>query len=721
LQDVATFFRFLQLLLLRNEETEMPRIGTLLTTLMESLALNQPTPSEGEEEEVDWFTRCLEEGSFDLRVVRVFAISHLLRLNHHFSFQVWAVVPLWKSICDLQFPGIPFYIQDDAISSLLKLLQEGYLCCLKQQKAPISNPNQGKLISFLVWKLVRLLIALTKQSEDNTKWQRKALTESLKLRGLSLFSKKNAQTTKMDRAIWKLVLLSSNGGQQTMDGDAFQALFSCLTVQETALGMALFLQFLLSNQRLPVETQEIRLRLCETLLCRALPACLDSLAGACQISSPLSSSLVQDSMQLVYQEIASFSSQMEQQLNQLLIRWMHEDHPLTRGTVQSIVYLYVQQHPNFLDLAKSLLIDYRTHTRLRCHLSILLQKFSLQFNQTLLRDLFFGKKPRKRKRHKQNHHKFNPQDIEAIAQVLRNMTISNDYLEFVQGILQQTCTLGTKKEQKTRCLALSLMESCLSCQHTGLLNQVCGGSYSQFLKGLLNQAKSKEDPMMLSALVFLLKTTCRYLPSSVPLEDCIRFLDSCLSSSKKNVSIKMTAMTLVPFLGPILTSKPSVIQTWFVQTLSNQQNHFWPMQSLTMTQLTLFAQTLNPDLHEMLPQCLPEDQRKNFRNRVSSQKGHVVSCSSNKPTTFVEQLQLPPQRFLAGNSIFPAKKSLKLSAGSYLLTMNTQEGRTALVIFRPGSQSLEDIEYMLSGQGQEIQVLQRVVGNQCFVTPLKKL
>lgn len=47
-----------------------------------------------------------------------------------------------------------------------------------------------------------------------------------------------------------------------------------------------------------------------------------------------------------------------------------------------------------------------------------------------------------------------------------------------------------------------------------------------------------------------------------------------------------------------------------------------------------------------------------------------------------------------GKSIFPSASTLEVVQGSYFLQMSTQEGRQALVIFPPGSQSIKDIKYM---------------------------
>jgi hypothetical protein len=67
-----------------------------------------------------------------------------------------------------------------------------------------------------------------------------------------------------------------------------------------------------------------------------------------------------------------------------------------------------------------------------------------------------------------------------------------------------------------------------------------------------------------------------------------------------------------------------------------------------------------------------------------------------------------------GNSIFPSMSTLEIAQGSYFLQMDTQEGRQALVIFPPGSQSIKDIKHMKGLEsedevGDELQALKRAI------------
>jgi hypothetical protein len=68
---------------------------------------------------------------------------------------------------------------------------------------------------------------------------------------------------------------------------------------------------------------------------------------------------------------------------------------------------------------------------------------------------------------------------------------------------------------------------------------------------------------------------------------------------------------------------------------------------------------------------------------------------------------------------------MTIASGSYVLEMTTQEGRTAMVIFPPGRQSLDDIQYMLGGSDERsnCHILNRVLAApsgdvKCFLQKL---
>jgi hypothetical protein len=62
-------------------------------------------------------------------------------------------------------------------------------------------------------------------------------------------------------------------------------------------------------------------------------------------------------------------------------------------------------------------------------------------------------------------------------------------------------------------------------------------------------------------------------------------------------------------------------------------------------------------------------------------------------------------------TLFSTTSETVMEAGSLILSMPTNGGRTALVVFAPSEQSIEDIKYMLGTDSMEnvgVQTLQRV-------------
>lgn len=64
-------------------------------------------------------------------------------------------------------------------------------------------------------------------------------------------------------------------------------------------------------------------------------------------------------------------------------------------------------------------------------------------------------------------------------------------------------------------------------------------------------------------------------------------------------------------------------------------------------------------------------------------------CLSRLEKTFLSSASRP------GLVVFPSPHSICLQAGSFIIRMPAQEGRHALVVFAPGEESKQDIQYML--------------------------
>jgi hypothetical protein len=79
------------------------------------------------------------------------------------------------------------------------------------------------------------------------------------------------------------------------------------------------------------------------------------------------------------------------------------------------------------------------------------------------------------------------------------------------------------------------------------------------------------------------------------------------------------------------------------------------------------------------------------------QSADVEAVTSKHATVLLQQQ--PPRSYL---------QRISISEGSFLLHMPTQEGRSAVVLFPPGDDSLRDIEFMLQGTSVGVSVLKSI-------------
>ena len=141
----------------------------------------------------------------------------------------------------------------------------------------------------------------------------------------------------------------------------------------------------------------------------------------------------------------------------------------------------------------------------------------------------------------------------------------------------------------------------------------------------------------------------------------------------------------------------------------------WAVTSMTMTSLVRFASKLPSSHQTILPSCLSPGVKGLLQCRL---KGTVTATQSGK--AFDEQcwrkLTKLISRSTAKKDLFGGCKETPIAAGSYLVTMPTTEGRSALVIFPPGRQSIEDVKFMLGDQPTDsvhVMQLQRVALASC--------
>eukprot|EP00536_Pseudo-nitzschia_multiseries_P011637 jgi/Psemu1/67987/estExt_Genemark1.C_4070004 len=138
----------------------------------------------------------------------------------------------------------------------------------------------------------------------------------------------------------------------------------------------------------------------------------------------------------------------------------------------------------------------------------------------------------------------------------------------------------------------------------------------------------------------------------------------------------------------------------------------WAVASVGISSLVSFGSQLHPAHQRILPQCLARASTGFFQARASDRlwKGKHCDSSTAKEESVWELVdgmahRLYPcshgcghehQRRLTVRSVLPsATTTSTIAPGSYIMEMPTQGDRSAMVVFPPGPQSLEDIRYML--------------------------
>ena len=168
-------------------------------------------------------------------------------------------------------------------------------------------------------------------------------------------------------------------------------------------------------------------------------------------------------------------------------------------------------------------------------------------------------------------------------------------------------------------------------------------------------------------------------------------------------------------LGHIAKAIPSncsekvlkIVRRAFVFLMSSKE---WAVLSSGISSVSQFGSDLHASHQSILPLCLPKSSMGAFQARASSQVWRGPNDTIPHETIFdiVEQLhrcnntQATNTRSI--KTILPCTVTTSIAPGSYILEMPTQDDRTATVIFPPGSQSLQDIRYMMGGMSQDGQI-----------------
>jgi hypothetical protein len=530
---------------------------------------------------------------------------------------------------------------------------------------------------------------------------------------------------------------------------------SSISYAAIALGKALLLLKILeetlekknsSSRTFSQADVEAIVRICEDLLFQTLPSCYGSLVS----TSPVAVNILSRSIRLISESllccevacpcIATNADPGRHRFHRLLVKWLivspsptqkGSEHPLTRELVTTIIYLHtvglcesdngghLEAEPLLLLLVK-LFCDARTNTGLRANIGsvvsrilgssmrcvskrlehILVEEFALLDKTMTVED---NKRSKKRKR--TSTKRIDIKDLNIICSV---MSI------FPSGRLPN-CQDLLKLDPPANKLSI---EAAIvrAAQSTGNAECKLGDFIECFSRLWNDESHRRTNPRYMERLTLFgtmvlrlayascdasereqadgkVHSVCRLI--ALCTED--RLLHSVTKQRFSLTPVVFEAVRLLGVVGKVLLprSSQSVLQDLaavFHRLLSCTS---WSIRSFAMSSLVRFASTL-PSIHKtILPKCVPTDMQDLLQCRLQSS---ICGQSESLDTTraaHTKALSRPLSTRCSEGSIFPTSGSLTIAQGSYCMTMPTQDGRKAIVIFPPGQDSLEDISFML--------------------------
>ena len=272
--------------------------------------------------------------------------------------------------------------------------------------------------------------------------------------------------------------------------------------------------------------------------------------------------------------------------------------------------------------------------------------------------------------------------------------ISNfDLRDFQKSLIGSLSAIPLPTEELSKALILKKRYSLLSCAILRFCTRVCNCVDDW-------DHASKLVPIEDVCTLLLNFTKAPFLPTHG---------DSAQNSSEDSDFGYNIVFDTICLLGSIGNALPpqyngpalKTVKDTFTKLLSLND---WPIVSRAISALAKFGSRLHQSHQQILPGCLPRNQTDLFRKRLKSNQGMVSSEEFNPSDQSLSPLHLSThlstlldefcQNRGFGKSVFPSTATFEIAHGSYFIQMSTQEGRQALVVFPPGSQSLADIRLM---------------------------
>ncbi|GAX12606.1 hypothetical protein FisN_13Lh066 [Fistulifera solaris] len=699
LTRLATVFRFLQYLLEKNDNNQR------IVQLLQAILANTPV-AVCSNVNLAYNGDLAETANHQKQQLGLFAIGSLLRLNHYVTRKPFLLSPVWKGISDLAkaLGLLPPELSQMATKYLLDLINDGFMSL---PTAP-DVTKQIFFIKVLTFLVGRLSVLLTIGCDLHGSLSERFLQTTYILRGLkmaviqtgdkSLQQGVDQVATKTEKCVSTWLAKRQQDGcatvlkllMETSTREVHKSLDLAFVQGRSVTILEVVERVIANDSQRSQQDIETILMLIEELVFDLLPREWSTASPAFQCLLSQSITTIVDVLIVCDQSLLLERTAF----HFLLIRWLSlsDVHPFTRELLTSITQLFTieqccyEQSSSFLSLLVKLSTDGRTSMELRFGISNCLSRMlQSQFRDkvksllVVARNSILKSMHRKRKLSKhQTHQTFRLGDIATLTRLVATLPDDHAQLPAESNQFHQSAIRASVMTNGLH----SLIELFLQRGHQ-IDNQ--GRSFADL--GILILRRIRES----------IEKENR--PTTADLVRLCRVIEMCENSVAEKVSpLELERIQVLGVIGQAITEDtPSTQLQKLAKTFySLLADTNWIISAYTMTSFVQFASTV-PAVHKrFLAECVPPKAQGLFKQRLS---GQIQSTGLDDALMLRARCttRLIPQHRRT-NCILKKPNKFCLALGSFVISMPTQEGRNALVVFPPGDDSIKDIEYFRNGE-----------------------
>lgn len=727
-------------------------VSGVVAFLLDNPSHDDECQSDVDEDELGVFESDAKQ-QFDPRQVAVFTFSYVLRLNRYVYERPPLMSSIWKCLEKVASSLNPFPVKSwsSAFSELAMFLSEGVreLLLITSNAANIPLNTDSRLVSqckVLKFVLSRITFLCKLPGIVDRLFQQRRLTglisELSLLLGLCIlrdghevetlqrldFREQLLQVSRKANTLLSVLFSLSSGNDDHGLSDLFdRSLFSCeeeiastevrddplcaRTLAVVSTGK-LFMQMKILNDLALTDGTTLTDRLLE----RTLQFCEDNLftnlprtfGGPSDPTGETLGSVVDVFCFIGSSEVSLVAEvkSLSHRFHFLLISWLNrvasdDCHPISREVILVAICAYIsrfEENTAFLELILGLLFDERTQDNLRHCLSEIVLRLSAS-----------------------DTHK----------DVLQRCIAMH-----AEKVLTKSAGASRKRKRgRVRCLVQSLSTvlcPVLSCARLAKVDSnksinmlastriadddlvVQIRSFDDTIAG--SRLRSKRAQKEANVLIFLVQKYCANLEQGLSMDVIsvvVGLLMFCFDG-RTTPALAARALEVLVSLGDSLRTNISKVECDKIFEMMHNllRSELWPLRTRCISAFILFATTVPKVDKGTVRDCLPKTLQKVFQYRLKKNplyiKGDLVDLQISHCCALSDNIKSKATR----RSVFPSRKTLHLSEGSFIIKMPTDGGREAIVVFPPGSSALNDIEFMLGNESDDrptIHQLRRVV------------